>query len=351
MKIISIVGARPQFIKVVPIVKAFQKISVQHRLIHTGQHYDYELSKIFFDELKIPEPHYHLNIKRKPSGQTAEILSKLDKILLQEKPDSVMVYGDTTSTLAGALAAAKLNIPVAHVEAGLRSYRIDMPEENNRVLTDHLSRFHFCPTKTSVENLKKENIHKAFLVGDVMLDIFKKEIGRISPSVLKKLNLKPRTYYLLTIHRQQNADSLQRLKKILHALSALKENVIFPVHPRTKKNLSKLKKSDFKNIRFIKPVSYSHMLTLERFAKKILTDSGGVQKEAYFLKVPCVTLRQETEWIETLRGNWNILAPIVPRQILKAIHQKPPRPPTRNVFGNGKAAEKIVRILTRELNT
>ena len=347
MKIISVVGARPQFIKVQPILKAFRKTSVQHRLIHTGQHYDYELSKIFFDELNIPRPHYHLNIKPDPSGQTAEILLKLDKILSKERPDIVLVYGDTTSTLAGALAAAQLNIPVAHIEAGLRSYRFDMPEERNRVLVDHIARFHFCPTQTAVKNLKKENIHKPFLVGDVMLDILKKELPRTGSKILRKLNLAPRTYYLLTIHRQENADSPARLKTILYALSSLKETVIFPVHPRTHKSLLKLKNRNFKNIRFIKPVSYSGMLALEKSAKKILTDSGGVQKEAYFLKVPCVTLRKETEWVETLDGNWNILTSIIPKRILQAVHQEPPRASTRNVFGNGNAAEKIVRILTR----
>lgn len=351
MKIASIVGARPQFIKVKPIVDELMKTKIRHILIHTGQHYDYEMSKIFFDELDIPEPDYNLEVGSDTHGkQTALMLEKIEKILLKEKPKLAIVYGDANSTLAGALAAVKLNLAVAHIEAGLRSYRMDMPEEVNRALTDRISKFLFCPTKTAVENLKKEGIKKrVYLVGDVMYDVFLKSQNLLNKSkILSELNLEPKSYFLLTVHRQENTDNIKNLKSILFALKRIKEKIIFPVHPRTQKVLKKndsFKMKDFKNILFIKPISYLDIIVLEKNAKKIITDSGGVQKEAYFLKVPCITLRQETEWLETLNYKWNILAGIDKEKIVKLIKSHVPNSTQKNIFGNGKAAEKIIKVL------
>jgi UDP-N-acetylglucosamine 2-epimerase len=347
MRIASIVGARPQFIKVKPLIDELKKEKCKHILIHTGQHYDYEMSKIFFDELDIPKPDYNLEIGSHSHGkQTGLMLEKIEEILIKEKPHIVIVYGDTNSTLAGALAAGKLNIPVAHVEAGLRSYRLDMPEEINRVLTDHISKFLFCPTKTAINNLRKEGITKGvFWVGDVMYDIFKLKIKNLSLKILSKLNLKPKKYFLLTIHRQENTDNLKNLKAIISALVTTKEKIVFPIHPRTEKALTKIKGLNFPNFLFINPVSYLDMLELEKNAKKILTDSGGVQKEAYWLKVPCITLRNETEWVETLQRGWNLLAGTDKVKIAKFIKNSITPHTYQNVFKKGNTSEKIVKIL------
>ncbi|MCR4336558.1 MAG: UDP-N-acetylglucosamine 2-epimerase (non-hydrolyzing) [Candidatus Omnitrophica bacterium] len=354
MKVLSIVGARPQFIKVKPVIESFRRNRIQHILLHTGQHYDYEMSKIFFQQLNIPKPDYHLNVKGQTSTQqTALILQGLEGILKKERPDMVLVYGDTTSTMAGALASVHQKIPLGHVEAGLRSYRLDMPEEVNRVLTDHMSNLLFCPTKAAVDNLKREGITKnVFFVGDVMYDVFKQNISVGHSNILKKNGVKPKGYYLLTIHRQDNADNIENLKSILLALGKIKDSVVFPVHPRTQKMLKTLK--DFKpenlpNILFISPVGYLDMLILEKNAKKILTDSGGVQKEAYFLNVPCITLRNETEWKETLNDGCNTLAGVSQEKILKAIKKTAPRKKPKSFFGDGRAAEEMVEVLKKIL--
>ena len=304
MNIISIVGARPQFIKAAPVSKAIRK---NHRelLIHTGQHYDNELSKIFFDELKIPKPDYNLNIgSDSHATQVGKMLTRIEKILLEKPPECVLVYGDTNSTLAGALAAAKLQIPVAHVEAGLRSFDRRMPEELNRVLTDHISNILFCPTKTAVKNLKVEGITQGVVnIGDVMVDVLLNNLKLAKKSkILQKLTLKPNQYHVATMHRPSNTDDKNNLKNIVDAFIGSRETIVFPIHFRTQKYLKKfklydkLKKSG--NVIAIDPIGYLDFLWLMNNCDKILTDSGGIQKEAYILKKPCITLRENTECVE-----------------------------------------------------
>ncbi|MCK4265567.1 UDP-N-acetylglucosamine 2-epimerase (non-hydrolyzing) [Candidatus Babeliales bacterium] len=347
MKIVTIVGARPQFIKYACIYNDLRK-EHDEILVHTGQHYDYEMSKIFFDELDIPAPEYNLEVGSYTHGkQTALMLERIEKVLLKEKADIVLVYGDTNSTLAGALAAVKLSMLVAHIEAGLRSYRLDMPEEVNRVLTDRISKFLFCPTKTAVKNLKNEGMVKGvYLVGDVMYDAFLDSQKLLSKrKILSKLELKPKGYLLLTIHRQENTDNFKNLKSILSALIKAEEKIVFPSHPRTKKALKKIEGFKLKNFLPIKPVSYLDMLVLEKNARKILTDSGGVQKEAYWLGTPCITLRNETEWVETVEDKWNILTGAKSDKIINAIKNFNPSEKQRKIFGNGKASLKIARLM------
>jgi len=310
MKIVSIVGARPQFIKCAPLSRELRK--VHHEiLVHTGQHYDHDMSDIFFEELNIPKPDYNLGIGSGSHGeQTGKMLTEIEKVLLKEKPDLVLVYGDTNSTLAGALAAVKLHIRVAHVEAGLRSFDRNMPEEINRVLTDHISDILFCPTQTAVDNLSKEGITQGVhLVGDVMLDAleYNKTVAEKKSKILEVLGLKKDKYLVITIHRPSNTDSRENLNNIIKALREIGEAVVFPVHPRTKKFLQEYGLDFPANVRLMDPLGYLDMLKLMAGARKILTDSGGIQKEAYMLGVPCVTLRENTEWVETLEGGWNVL--------------------------------------------
>lgn len=312
MKIISVVGARPQFIKLGPLSKSLRK---RHKeiIVHTGQHYDLEMSGSFFRELKLPKPDYNLGVGSGEHGeQTGKMLKKIEEVLIFEKPDLVIVYGDTNSTLAGGLASAKLTIPVAHIEAGLRSFRKNMPEEVNRLLVDHISDFLFCPTQTAVNNLKNEGIKKGiYLVGDVMYDSLKHnfKIAQKKSRILQKLNVKKKDYFLVTIHRAENTDVKENLEELVSILNFLPKKTIFPIHPRTKKCLEQFnlleKVSSEKNIILISPVSYFDMLVLEKNAYCILTDSGGVQKEAMFLESFCLTLRDETEWIETVESGWN----------------------------------------------
>jgi UDP-N-acetylglucosamine 2-epimerase len=313
MKIASIVGARPQFIKLAPLSREIRK---KHKevIIHTGQHYDQELSEIFFKELKIPKPDYNLEVGSGEQGrQVGEMLIRIEEVLQFEKPDWVIVFGDTNSTLAGALAAAKLHIPLAHVEAGMRSYNSSMPEEINRKVTDHLSQLLFCPSKNAVNNLRKEGLKQGvYLVGDLMREALTENIkvaGRKS-KILKRLRLQPKGFYLVTIHRAENTDSRTRLKKLASLLSKLGWKTIFPVHPRTKKCLQEYglwsKLSRFKNLVMLDPVGYLDMLILEENARAVLTDSGGVQREAYFLGAPCVILRNETEWSEMMGKSFKL---------------------------------------------
>ncbi len=351
MKIITIVGARPQFIKLAPLS---QKLKGQYKevLIHTGQHYDYEMSKVFFDELGIPAPDYHLGVgSGSHAYQTGKMLIKIEEVLVKEKPDVVLVYGDTNSTLAGALAPSKLNIPVGHVEAGLRSFDRTMPEEINRVVSDHLSSFCFAPTQTAVANLKKEGIENGvYLTGDVMYDAALKgmEIAKEKSQILAQLGLEEKGYLLLTLHRASNTDIPQNLSSIVEAILGLEEKIVFPVHPRTKKALAdyglldKLKGNP--HLKITTPVGYFDFLMLEYQAKKILTDSGGVQKEAYFFKVPCITLREKTEWVETVEDGWNILVGTNKDLIHQAVSGFNPDSKQREVFGDGKASERIVEI-------
>jgi UDP-GlcNAc3NAcA epimerase len=380
MKIVTIVGARPQFIKAGAISRRIQEFNerleprrykkgwIQEILVHTGQHYDTLMDKVFFEELKLPKPGYHLGVgSGSHSQQTGMMLERIDPILQKENPEVVLVYGDTNSTLAGALAAAKLNIPVAHVEAGLRSYNHNMPEEINRLLTDHLSTLLFCPTTQSVRNLLKEGIKDGSTrivknVGDVMYDsiLFYSKLAEKNSTILHDLSLtnpqcgiRNLQYYLATLHRAENTDNPKKLKSILKALDEIGKNtpVILPRHPRTKKMMKVYRLfSKFKNIRFIEPVPYLDMLRLEKNAKAILTDSGGVQKESYWLGVPCFTLREETEWVETIESKWNLLVGTEAGRIVKKVRQREVRGKylkRRGLFGDGKAGHKIVRILMR----
>jgi UDP-N-acetylglucosamine 2-epimerase len=347
MKIVSVVGARPQFIKCAPVSRAVRK-DAEEIIIHTGQHYDVNLSKSFFDDLHIPTPDYNLGVGSGTHGyQTGAMLKGIEDILLTVHPDIVLVYGDTNSTLAGALAAAKLHIPLAHIEAGLRSYNKDMPEEINRVVTDHCSDLFFCPTETAVFNLKKENIYKGVhLVGDVMYDalLYTTELAQKSP-ILQQLHLEPKTYILATLHRASNTDNVNALKRIMTGLSHVDYTVVFPAHPRTRKALKAFGISPGKNIFVTEPVGYLDFLKLESEAATIVTDSGGIQKEAYILRIPCITVRKETEWVETVEDGWNTLVGTDTDLIMRAVQEFRPDKGQRQLFGDGTAAQKIARIL------
>ena len=329
MKIVSVVGARPQFIKCAPVSRELRKEHTEI-LVHTGQHYDPEMSQVFFEELQIPQPDYNLGVGSGSHGkQTGEILTKVEEVLLVEKPDLVLVYGDTNSTLAGALAAAKLHIPVAHVEAGLRSFDQTMPEEINRTLTDHLSDLLFCPTKTAVNNLRNEGIIKGVhLVGDVMSDAleFNRKIAEERSLVLNRLGVSPKQYLVLTVHRPSNTDSCMHMENIIGALGDCGIPVVFPVHPRTRKYLEEYGMWDRLPANFIvtEPLGYLDMIRSMGSAQKIVTDSGGIQKEAYMLGVPCVTLRENTEWEETLHDGWNILVGADREKMLTALNKPLP---------------------------
>ncbi|MFC1687632.1 non-hydrolyzing UDP-N-acetylglucosamine 2-epimerase [Patescibacteria group bacterium] len=349
--IVSIIGARPQFVKAAPLSHEIRK-QFKETLIHTGQHYDKGMSDIFFSQLEIPKPDYNLEIGSGSHGvQTGKMLEKLDPLIQKLAPDIVTVYGDTNSTLAGALTAAKLNIPLAHVESGLRSFNNIMPEETNRIVADRLSNILFCPTELAVENLKKEGVTQGVhLVGDIMKDVLLQsiDIAKEKSLILKKYSLTPQEYFLCTIHRAENTNNPERLNNFFEALFSLDKTVVLPLHPRTKKLMPKelarqVKK--YPHILIIDPISYLDMVQLERNAKTILTDSGGMQKEAYILKVPCITLRTETEWKETLVGNWNQVGGVKPDSIFKALNTSPDTHQYQELYGDGKAAEKITRIL------
>ncbi len=309
-RIFSITGARPQFIKLAAITRQLYcselHKKIEHRILHTGQHYDCEMSEIFFQQLKIPRPDYNLGVgSHSPAKQIGLMMSGIEKIFVKEKPDLVIVYGDTNSTLAGAITSVHLGIPVAHVEAGLRSFRMDMPEEINRVLSDRISTLLFCPTKTAVKNLKKEGItENVWMVGDIMYDIFLHAQKYLNNTeILNNYNLSPKNYLLLTIHRKENTDDPRSLIRVLDVLEQSEEKTIFLLHPRTEKFLKGVRQFRFERYRklmFSKPVGYIDMLILEKNAKKIITDSGGVQKEAFWFNVPCIVLREETEWKELL---------------------------------------------------
>ena len=349
MKIVSIVGARPQFIKAAALSRVLRD---RHEdiLIHTGQHYDAQLSDVFFAELDLP-PDYHLGVgSDSHARQTARMLEGIESVLLDELPDCVLVYGDTNSTLAGALATAKLGLPLAHVEAGLRSYDRTMPEELNRVLTDHCADVLLCPSALAVSNLAREGIRRGVhLVGDVMYDSLLRQVqdGWLEGGQLVQWGLSPQSYVLATVHRAANTDDASRLASIVQALGLLPEPVIFPVHPRTRKAMLDAGLAPSANVRLLEPLGYRDMLLLESNARCVLTDSGGVQKEAFFLGVPCVTLREETEWPETVECGWNVLASADPERIVAAAKRPAPKGERPLLFGDGHAAEKIVRSLER----
>ncbi len=349
MKVVTIIGARPQFIKASAVSKEMRK---RHRevLVHTGQHYDYEMSGIFFEGLGIPLPDVNLGVGSGSHGaQTGAMLSGLEEVLTSERPDWVLIYGDTNSTLAGALAAAKLRIPVAHVEAGLRSFNRAMPEEINRVVADHLSDLLLCPSSTAVTNLAAEGITRNVqLVGDVMLDVLNwaRERVLVKPvGIVDRLGLQKKRYLVATVHRSENTDSKERLTGILRALNALEEAVILPLHPRTRKVLATIDYPLQSRVRVIDPLGYLEMVDLAASARLILTDSGGLQKEAYWLGVPCVTLRDETEWVETVEAGWNTLAGTIPEKIVDAARSVESLPPRQALYGNGCVAAKCVDLL------
>ncbi|MDZ7334582.1 MAG: UDP-N-acetylglucosamine 2-epimerase (non-hydrolyzing) [candidate division KSB1 bacterium] len=352
MKIVSIVGARPQFIKAAPVSRALRK-QHQELLLHTGQHYDDNMSKVFFDELGIPRPDINLGIgSDSHARQTAAIMIGVEQYLQQEQPDLVLVYGDTNSTLAGAIAASKLHIPIAHVEAGLRSFNRAMPEEINRIVADKVADLLFCPTATAVKNLADEGItNGVFNIGDVMYDAALQfaPIAEQKSQVFDRLKIEPKHYVLLTLHRAENTDSCDNLKRIITALSQAKQRIVFPVHPRTVKLLKHYQLYQMleraEHVTVIEPVSYLDMIILEKNAEKILTDSGGVQKEAYFYRVPCITLRNETEWVETVADGWNCLVGTDVPKILAALESFSPNGQQQGHYGDGRASEKLVEIL------
>lgn len=354
-KIVTIVGARPQFIKAAAVSRAilnFKSERVSEVIVHTGQHYDENMSGAFFSELGIPQPEYNLAISGGSHGSmTGRMLEAIEGVYLKEKPDWVLIYGDTNSTLAGALAASKLHIPIAHVEAGLRSFNMRMPEEINRILSDRVSSLLFCPTDTAVSNLKAEGITKGVNnVGDVMYDValHYRDKAREQSDILNRLGLVGKPYVLATCHRAENTDDPKRLHEIMQALSTISEQVslVFPVHPRTRKLISEQCLSHYLDRSIVlEPLSFLDMVALEQAAKTILTDSGGVQKEAFFYNVPCVTMRDETEWVETVHLGWNRLVGASSTAIVNGVNQimehsfagQPSAP-----YGDGRAAEEII---------
>ncbi len=353
MNILTIVGARPQFIKAAPVSQALR---ARHRevLVHTGQHYDANMSDVFFAELGIPEPNANLGIGSGSHGQqTGRMLMAIEEVLLAERPDWLLVYGDTNSTLAAALAAVKLGVPVAHVEAGLRSFNRAMPEEHNRVLTDHCADLLFCPTLTAVKLLAAEGLTAGVhLVGDVMVDALRQhaELARQRSDALARLGLGPQGYLLATVHRPYNTDAPEALRSIFAAFGDICQQrhqpVVLPLHPRTRRQLDAWGLHPPASVRLIDPVGYLDMLALEQAAALILTDSGGVQKEAYAFAVPCITLRPETEWVETVQAGWNVVVGADRDAIVQAAtqHRWPDGPPPP-LFGDGHAAERIAAVL------
>lgn len=350
MKFISVVGARPEFIQAIPVSRALRKHH-QEILVHTGQHYDYLMSQTFFDELGIPAPDYNLEVgSGTHGGQTAEILARFEQLLIKEGPDCVIVRGDTNSTLAGSLAASKLHIPTVHIEAGERSFDRRMPEEINRLVADKLSSAFFCVSQTAVKQLASEGIIKdVYWVGDVMLDanLANRSLARQKSTVLSTLGLAPGSYGLVTVHRAANTDNLTRLANIVKALNQVGEKVVFPVHPRTRGVLQKLDIQFSENVCLIEPVGYYDMMVLEENARIIATDSGGVQREAYFMKKPCLTLRDETEWMETVQAGWNKLVGVEAECILNEWKSFSPPAGQPPIFGDGTAGEKIANILSQ----
>lgn len=351
MKIITILGARPQFIKAGSVSREFARHSeITEIIVHTGQHYDANMSDVFFSEMKIPKPNYFLGIGGSSHGSmTGQMIEKIEEVLIKESPDWVLVYGDTNSTLAGALAASKLHIKIAHVEAGLRSFNMNMPEEINRVLTDRVSSILFCPTTTASENLEKEGFNTWNTIkttpGDVMQDgaIFYKQYSR-APEELEGLN----NFVLATIHRAENTDVPLRLKQIVDAINYIStdKTVILPIHPRTKNILKKLNFSFSKNVKVIDPVGYLNMVWLIDNSDLVLTDSGGLQKEAFFFSKPCITMRDETEWIELVENNFNILVGADHDKIINSYNShKFSTNFNKDLYGGGKASAQIAKSL------
>ncbi|HEX6162961.1 MAG TPA: UDP-N-acetylglucosamine 2-epimerase (non-hydrolyzing) [Vicinamibacterales bacterium] len=347
LKILTIVGARPQFIKAAAVSHALRQ---QHReiLLHTGQHYDAAMSDQFFSELALPQPDIELGVgSASHAEQTAKMLIGIEAAIESHRPDAVMVYGDTNSTLAGALAASKANVPLAHVEAGLRSYNRRMPEEINRVVTDRLSSLLLCPSDTAAANLAEEGITAGVhVIGDVMADVLAKFGGRADAgAVLAGFNVREQHYFVATIHRAENTDDATRLTSIVEALSQLRCPVVLPAHPRLRAAMTACGVQAGGNVRLVAPVGYAAMIALVRHARALLTDSGGLQKEAYWLRVPCITLRDETEWVETVSTGWNVIAGADRDRIIAAA-SAPARPAEHPaLYGDGQSAASIVTLL------
>lgn len=348
-QIVSIVGARPQFVKAAMLSRSVRRYC-REILIHTGQHYDVDMSDVFFQELDIPAPDFCLAVGSGAHGeQTGRMLEKIESVLQKVKPDWVLVYGDTNSTLAGALAAAKLNIPVVHVEAGLRSFNRKMPEEINRVLTDHISNLLFCPSVTAATNLRKEGIATGIhVVGDVMTDVLAMALERAKPREKRRerYGVQANHYLIATIHRAENTDDPYRLHEILSALNSISEDVIFPVHPRTARRMDCLGFTPGPQLYLVPPVGYLDMVSLMEGARLVLTDSGGAQKEAYWLGIPCITLRDETEWVETAETRWNRLVGANAGRIKEAVRSFVPPPERPLLYGwDGHASDHCAAIL------
>lgn len=351
MKLLTIAGTRPQLVKVAAVSRELRK-EFTEVLVNTGQHYDYNMAGVFFEQLKIPRPDYDLGVGSMSHGrQTGNMLIKIEEVIEKEKPDAVVVYGDTNSTLAAAIAASKLHIPVLHIESGLRSFNKKMPEEINRVMTDHVSELLFAPTDVAVENLRAESIEDGvYQIGDVMYDavLYNISIAEKEHS-LSEFNLTPKSFILGTIHRAENTDNEKRISAIVDAFINTGLKVFLPLHPRTKGKLEKYgllnKLLDAPNIILSEPISYLEMLLLEKYAKAIVTDSGGVQKEAYFAKVPCFTLRDETEWVETVEVGWNQLVNPIEDELAKIISDFKARKHQENLYGDGRAGVKITSII------
>ena len=362
---ISVVGARPQFVKLAPVCRAIElhnaasdSVLIEHKIIHTGQHYDREVAELLFEQMAIPQPDFNLGVGSSSHGtQLARMLQRMEPILREQEFSWVIVYGDTNSTLAGALLAARLKIPLAHVEAGCRSGDITMPEEQNRIVADHLSQLLLVASQASLDNLYREGIgnendsqnRRVVFAGDVMYDALLQHMAfaeRRLDDNLNQLELKRQGYYLLTLHRAENTSNRQRLSSILKAIKSLELPVLFPVHPRTKQILAASGISLNGNIRAIPPLGFLEMIAIERHAKKILTDSGGVQKEAFYLGVPCVTLRERTEWPETVACGANLIAGAEPDSILRAVASNGLADWSKTTpYGNGKSAEMIINQL------
>lgn len=359
MRVLSVVGARPQFIKATPVSLALADAGAEEIMVHTGQHYDDEMSAIFFRELAVRRPDKNLGVGSGTHGeQTGRMLPLLEAAIRDAMPDWVVVYGDTNSTLAGALAAAKLGCPVAHVEAGLRSFNRSMPEEYNRIVADHCSDLLLCPTATAVRNLEREGLEdRALLVGDTMLDMLQANLpaAEARRHLLDRLGVQGTRYALATIHRHYNTDVPHHLESLFRSLGTLSDTVVLPLHPRTRQRLAEFNTLAAlgglpSNVKLIDPVGYLDMLVLLKHARVVLTDSGGVQKEAYLLGVPCITLRPETEWVETVEQGWNVVVGIDPERMQEAANrQEWPPPPPAPLFGGGDAGVRIVRALRERL--
>ncbi|HEX8731945.1 MAG TPA: UDP-N-acetylglucosamine 2-epimerase (non-hydrolyzing) [Ktedonobacterales bacterium] len=346
MKFVTVVGARPQFIKLAPISRALRAAGLDEIIVHTGQHYDENMSHAFFVELDIPKPDYNLEIGSGTHGaQTGKMLAAIEEVLERERPDGALVIGDTNSTLAGALAAVKLHIPVAHVEAGLRGFDRSIPEEINRLVTDHVSSRLYCSTERSVQWLRDEGITRGVeLVGDVMYDLLlqmRPRIAERTPALLADMGVERGGYTVVTMHRPSNTDDPDTLRRIIGGLDRLGDLVIFPMHPRTRHSLARFGITPGDHLRIIEPLGYIDMLALMASAARVVTDSGGLQKETFLLGVPCITLRDRTEWLETVEVGWNTLVATDPDALLAAWRKPTPPMPTSNPFGKGNASQLI----------